>query len=166
MLLYFLCLKVMIINLLKSLIHNTGVLVVGIAVAFIGVELDSLMGINNFRSVFMTTAGLILLTIGFLLRVWAAFHFYKHQMKVISLSPQSTLITSGPYSFSRNPLYLGGNVFIFFGASLLFGSPSALFLTILNFFAVDIMIRREEKQLERSFGKEWVQYKKRVRRWL
>ena len=87
-------------------------------------------------------------------------------MKVISLAPQKTLITSGPFGFSRNPLYLGGNVFIFFGATLLFGSPTGLFLTVINILLVDFMIRREERQLERSFGKEWILYKKRVRRWL
>ena len=69
-------------------------------------------------------------------------------MKVISLEPQKTLITSGPYRFSRNPLYLGGNVFIFFGAALLLGSPSALLITAIHLPFVDLFIRREEKQLE------------------
>ncbi len=73
-----------------------------------------------------------LLALGFLLRVWATVHFYGHKMRVISLEPQKTLITSGPYRFSRNPLYLGGNVFIFFGAALLFGSPTALFATAIH----------------------------------
>jgi protein-S-isoprenylcysteine O-methyltransferase Ste14 len=57
----------------------------------------------------------LLLALGFLLRVWATVYFYRHSMRVISLEPQTALITSGPYRFSRNPLYLGGNVFIFFG---------------------------------------------------
>jgi Phospholipid methyltransferase len=67
-----------------------------------------IMGHNTFRSA--------KIAIGFLLRVWATFHFYEQHMKVISLVPQKKLITSGPYRFSRNPLYLGGNVFIFFAA--------------------------------------------------
>jgi protein-S-isoprenylcysteine O-methyltransferase Ste14 len=87
-------------------------------------------------------------------------------MKVISLSPQQTLITTGPYRFSRNPLFLGGNVFIFFGASMMLGSPSALLITALHIPVVDLLIRREEKQLEQTFGEEWRRYKERVRRWL
>ena len=50
--------------------------------------------------------------------VWATVHFYAHKMRVISLEPQEMLITSwAEHRFSRNPLYLGGNVLIFFGAA-------------------------------------------------
>ncbi|MBI2031556.1 MAG: isoprenylcysteine carboxylmethyltransferase family protein [Candidatus Levybacteria bacterium] len=153
-------------NLLKSLLHNIGVIIVGLIIVFLGTKLDFLFGISNFRSPLATSAGLLSLTVGFLLRVWATFHFYQHKMKVISLAPQNKLITSGPYRFSRNPLYLGGNVFIFFGATLLFGSPSGIFITAITFFLTDFMIRKEEKQLERKFGKKWLSYKKQVRRWL
>ena len=111
-------------------------------------------------------AGSLLLIAGFLLRIWATFHFYQNRMKVISLSPQQTLITSGPYGYSRNPLYLGGNVFVFLGAALLFGSPAAVFITIMHLPFVDLFVRREERQLERDFGEQWLQYRKRVRRWL
>jgi protein-S-isoprenylcysteine O-methyltransferase Ste14 len=82
---------------------------------------------------------------------------------VISLEPQETLITSGQYRFSRNPLYLGGNVFIFFGSALLFGSPTALFVTAIHIPLMDLVIRREERQLERVFGGAWLDYKKRMR---
>lgn len=87
-------------------------------------------------------------------------------MRVIMLVPQNALVTAGPYRISRNPLYLGGNVFIFLGAVLVLGSPSGIVLTALNVLLVDFMIRREEKQLEREFGEEWVRYRNQVRRWL
>ena len=153
-------------NLFRSLLHNIGVVIVGLGVAFLGAGLDFLFGIDGFQSLATTAAAWLLLTAGFLLRVWAAFHFYQRQMKVISLSPQKTLITSGPYRFSRNPLYLGGNVFIFFGAALLVGTPSGLVITVVHLPLVEIMIRREERQLEQNFGEEWRRYRKRVRRWL
>jgi len=87
-------------------------------------------------------------------------------MKVISLQPQQQLITSGPFRFTRNPLYLGGNVLIFAGASLLLGSPMGLLLTITHLPLMDRFIQREEKQLERAFGQEWIDYRERVRRWI
>ena len=139
---------------------------VGFAFALVGTKIDSWLGLHAFQSVFAAVAGCLCLAAGFLLRVWAAFHFYQHQMKVISLKPQGTLVTSGPYRFTRNPLYLGGNVFIFFGAALLLGSPGALLITVAHLPLVELMIRREEQQLEQTFGKEWIDYKKRVRRWL
>ena len=152
--------------LVKSILHNIGVVIVGLAVAFIGTRLDLLLGLHDFRSVLATIVGSLLLIIGFLLRVWATFYFYQNRMKVISLSPQRTLITSGPYSFSRNPLYLGGNVFVFLGAALLFGSLAAVLITLIHFPFIDLFVRREEKQLERNFGDDWLQYRRRVRRWL
>src|SRR5215510_1199174 len=138
----------MFMNLLKSLLHNIGVVAVGFGVALLGRGLDYLLGITDFRSLVASIAGVSLLALGFFLRTWATWHFYQQQMKVISLSPQQTLITSGPYQFSRNPLYLGGNVFIFFGAALVLGSPSALVITAGHLPLMDRFIRREEKQLE------------------
>jgi len=152
--------------LLKGVLHNIGVVLVGLALAYLGTMVDSILGVPGFASPFVTAAAVLLLALGFLLRVWAAVYFYGHKMRVISLRPQSTLITSGPYRFSRNPLYLGGNVFIFFGAALLLGSPTALFATAVHLPLIDRFIRREEEQLEGRFGEDWQSYKKRVRRWL
>jgi protein-S-isoprenylcysteine O-methyltransferase Ste14 len=153
-------------NLFKSLFHNIGVVLVGLGVAYVGTRLDSLLRVPDFRSHGATVAGCLLLSLGFFLRVWATHAFYEHKMRVISLSPQAVLITCGPYRFTRNPLYLGGNVFIFFGAASLLGSPSAIVLTALHLPFVDLMIRREESQLEVTFGDQWLRYKQHVRRWL
>ena len=156
----------MALNLLKSILHNIGVVIVGLGFAYLGTRVDLLLGIRRFYNFLTTTAGWLLMSIGSLLRVWATFHFYQHRIKVISLVPQRALITSGPYRFSRNPLYLGGNVFVFFGAALLLGLPAALVLTILHLPLVNRVIRREEKQLAQDFGSEWRAYRNRVRRWL
>jgi protein-S-isoprenylcysteine O-methyltransferase Ste14 len=154
------------ISLLKSLLHNLGVVLVGFGFAFLGRRIDSFLGLSDFHSVFTAIAAWLCLVIGFLIRVWAAFHFYEQRMKVISLVPQKKLITTGPFRFSRNPLYLGGNLFIFLGAVLFFGSPTGIVLTAINLFLVDLMIRREEKQLAHDFGEAWVSYRNRVGRWL
>jgi protein-S-isoprenylcysteine O-methyltransferase Ste14 len=153
-------------NLIKSILHNIGVLVVSFAFALIGVVLDYLFGIGRFNSTVAIAAGSVLLAAGFLLRVWATYHFYQHNMKVIVLSAQQSLITDGPYRFSRHPLYLGGNVFMFLGATLVLGTPSGVVLTIAHLPIVDWMMRREEKQLAQKFGEEWTRYTHKVRRWL
>jgi protein-S-isoprenylcysteine O-methyltransferase Ste14 len=151
---------------LKSILHNLVVVAVGLAVALVGVGLDHLLVISEFRSLTATVIGGSFISIGFLIRVWATYFFYEKRMKVIATRPQETLLTSGPYRYSRNPLYLGGNVFIFLGAGLLLGSPAALAITAIHLPFIDLFIRREERQLEQRFGDEWARYRRSVRRWI
>jgi protein-S-isoprenylcysteine O-methyltransferase Ste14 len=153
-------------NLFKSLLHNIGVAIMGFVIAFVGTRADALLGIPGFASVPATVIGGLLLILGFLLRVWATFCFYEQRMSVISLAPQAVLLTSGPYRFSRNPLYLGGNVFIFFGAALALDSTVAFLFTALHLLLIDRFIRREEWQLAAQFGEAWARYRNQVRRWI
>jgi protein-S-isoprenylcysteine O-methyltransferase Ste14 len=152
--------------LLKGIPHNLAVVAVGLAVALVGTTLDRVFTIGGFRSTDTIVMGSLFICIGFLIRVWATYFFYNNDMKVIVTVPQGTHLTSGPYRYSRNPLYLGGNVFIFFGAGLLLGSPAALAITATHLPFVDLFIRREEKQLKQRFGDEWVHYSRSVRRWI
>jgi len=156
----------MAINLLKSVLHNVGVIIASLALAYLGSLVDSWLRIPKFSHPLVVAFGVFLISLGFLLRVWATVHFYARQMHVISLEPQTSLVTTGPYRYSRNPLYLGGNVFCFFGAALLLGSPTATVMTAVHLPFVNLMIRREEKQLEQKFGEEFRTYEKKVCRWL
>jgi protein-S-isoprenylcysteine O-methyltransferase Ste14 len=112
------CPNTKLVSLLKSLLHNIGVVMVGFLVAVLGARSDPLLGWPAFKSFPVAATGCALIIVGFLLWVWATFLFYERRMKVISLAPQKRLITTGPYRFSRNPLYLGGNGLIFGGAAL------------------------------------------------
>ncbi|HZZ61323.1 MAG TPA: isoprenylcysteine carboxylmethyltransferase family protein [Roseiarcus sp.] len=150
----------------RSILHNLAVTAVAFLVALVGAGLDRLFKIGEFRSPPAAAVGALLMCIGFLIRFWATYYFYTNGMKVISTVPQGTLLTSGPYNYSRNPLYLGGNIFMFFGAGLILGSPAALAVTALHLPFVDLFIRSEEKQLEQRFGEDWVRYRRSVRRWI
>lgn len=156
----------MLASLLRSILHNVVVVLVGFGLAYVGTLVDPHLGLSPISSPLAVAAGAPLVILGFLLRVWATTLFYEHRMRVISLSPQGSFITSGPYRFTRNPLYLGGNVFIFFGAALVLGSPTALIATALHIPLVDFVIRREERQMEQAFGEVFRSYTKRVRRWI
>jgi protein-S-isoprenylcysteine O-methyltransferase Ste14 len=153
-------------NLLKNIFYNVGVVMLGLGLALLGTKLDGVLWIREFNSGFAASSGLVLLLAGFLLRVWTTSYFHARRMRVTSLRPQQALITSGPYRFTRNPHYLGGNVLIFFGAALMFGSPIAILIVAIHLFLLDLFIRREEKQLVQDFGEEWSRYRRRVRRWL
>ncbi len=80
--------------------------------------------------------------------------------------PTTSLVTSGPYRLTRNPMYVGyalGHA----GLALRRRSTSAL-LTLAPVLAlVDrLLIEREERYLERTFGEHYRAYACRVRRWL
>ena len=76
------------------------------------------------------------------------------------------LVTEGPFSFSRNPIYLA-NTMLMFGAGLM--SQIVWFFPlglIAAFLTQKLAIEREEKHLEIRFGKRYRDYAKRVRRWI
>jgi protein-S-isoprenylcysteine O-methyltransferase Ste14 len=80
--------------------------------------------------------------------------------------PVTALVVTGPYRFSRNPMYLGFTLF-YLGISLWVNSlwPLLLLPVVLVVMRLGV-IAREETYLERRFGDEYRSYRARVRRWL
>jgi len=78
----------------------------------------------------------------------------------------STLVVEGPYKFSRNPIYLAVTILLI-GLAILVGSLSIFIVAIVLFIIFQKwFVGWEEKKLEEVFGEEYLEYKKRVRRWL
>jgi protein-S-isoprenylcysteine O-methyltransferase Ste14 len=76
------------------------------------------------------------------------------------------LVTSGPFSFSRNPIYLG-NVLLLFGAGLVFGNLWFWLLALLDGGLTQrFAIVREEAHLAARFPAAWRAYARKVRRWV
>ncbi len=98
--------------------------------------------------------GMFLVAIGSLGRMWCSVYIagYKDQ----------TLITQGPYSICRNPLYF----FSTFGAlgigfcSETFTFPLALLIGMILYYP--LVVRKEENRLRETFGREFDEYAKRV----
>ena len=78
----------------------------------------------------------------------------------------TSLVTKGPYRFSRNPIYLGNTIALAgFGLAVRWGW--LLLLIPVTIAAVNwLAISREEAHLARRFGEEWRTYAKKVRRWV
>jgi protein-S-isoprenylcysteine O-methyltransferase Ste14 len=80
--------------------------------------------------------------------------------------PTLRLVASWPFTWSRNPMYLGGNL-VLLGLGLAFRLTWVgvlfPFLVIVCHYGV---VLREEQYLEAKFGDEYLAYKARVRRWL
>lgn len=80
--------------------------------------------------------------------------------------PTTTIVRTGPYGFSRNPIYLA---FTLFQAGLAAWANSlAVLLTLLPAVALMalVVIPREERYLEARFPAEYLPYRRAVRRWL
>ncbi len=84
----------------------------------------------------------------------------------IPFNPTTRIVAHGLYRFSRNPMYLGFALCTF-GLAILVDSAWMLLALPIGLVLVDrIVITREERYLERKFGDEYLNYKRRVRRWL
>lgn len=110
--------------------------------------------------------GLLLAAGGTGLSFYAAALF---QARGTTKNPQgeaTAFVVEMPYTFTRNPMYLGVTL-VLFGFAVFFGSIAMLLAPIAFVVIIDRMvIPREEQNLERLFGPQYSDYKTRVRRWL
>ena len=80
--------------------------------------------------------------------------------------PVSRLVQDGPFRYSRNPGYLS-LAMLYAGIAVLRNALWAiLLLPLLLLMTRRHLIEREERYLERTFGEEYLAYKRRVRRWV
>jgi protein-S-isoprenylcysteine O-methyltransferase Ste14 len=104
--------------------------------------------------------------VGFLLAVWAIAAIRKAGTQVETYKPTTTIVTDGPYRFTRNPIYLGmflGQI----GLAIAFDSLWILAMLVPFYLVIRYgVVAREEAYLERKFGDVYLRYKSGVRRWL
>jgi protein-S-isoprenylcysteine O-methyltransferase Ste14 len=98
---------------------------------------------------------------------YAAFKSLKNAKTTIMPNRASDhLVTTGPFSFTRNPIYLA-NTLLMIGIGLI---AQNLWFILLAFAAAfltqKLAIEREERHLADRFGKRYRDYAKRVRRWI
>ncbi len=116
---------------------------------------------KNIFASFIALAALLLMLI-------SAWFLYRAKTTINPTKPynSSSLLTKGPYHFSRNPIYLADLLFLIawgiflnnlFSLALIIG-----FILYMNRF----QIRVEERFLEEKFGDEYRTYKQKTRRWL
>jgi len=78
----------------------------------------------------------------------------------------AAVVTSGPYRFTRNPIYLGFLAALA-GLPLAAGTYWGAFLCLPMILLLSfLVVRHEEAYLEGKFGPIYLEYKRRVRRWL
>ena len=111
--------------------------------------------------------GLFLVIPGFILIAWANYTLTR-KISWTEREPfhtPSALVVEGPYKYSRNPVYLAV-ITLFTGIGMILGSWTFIMANAAVFIVFRFFIRWEEKKLEETFGEEYLEFKKRVRRWL
>lgn len=121
---------------------------------------------STFPFALARVAGLLLAGSGIGVMIWAITAFRAHQTTVVPHQTPQTIITTGPFARSRNPIYLG-DVMVLTGAVLWWGAWPALILIPLF---MTVLTRRfiapEEARMKESFGPEFVAFAEKTPRWL
>lgn len=110
--------------------------------------------------------GAVVFVLALALAIWAMDSMTRAGTNVPTNRPSTTIVESGPYRFTRNPIYVGmcGGLI---GLGIAFDNLW-LVLTLVPFVLVIRygVVAREEAYLERKFGEPYRGYRQRVRRWL
>lgn len=103
--------------------------------------------------------GLVIFLSGLCLRVWAQMHLHYR------LKEKRILTTTGPYSYVRNPIYIG-NTFILTGTTLiseLFWLVPVMVITCMSTYYMTVQY--EESHLKIKYGAPYIEYLQTVNRW-
>ena len=79
--------------------------------------------------------------------------------------PPDQIVATGPYRYTRNPMYLGHLIFML-GLAITFWSWFALILLVARAVWFHGRVLRDEKRLEVRFGGDYAAYRQRVKRWI
>lgn len=133
-------------------------------ISAVGIHL--VLPIRKFIDTPYNYTGILFIGAGIWLNIWADRLFKQKKTTVKPFEKSSFLIEEGPFTFSRNPMYLG-MVIILLGEAVLLGSIIPFIITVAFFILLSVVfIPDEENALEGDFGQGFIEYKKRVRRWL
>jgi protein-S-isoprenylcysteine O-methyltransferase Ste14 len=138
----------------------------GLSVLFIfaSLWLDELLpvhlSLSPLSNIFLS---LPLLVIGATLGLGTVYSFIKARGSPVSFNPPKKLITTGLYSWVRNPMLLGW-IIMLFGIGILLNSISLIFIFAPLFILLNVLYLKtiEEKEMEKKFGKEYLNYKESV----
>lgn len=90
----------------------------------------------------------------------------KTTMNPTKPAASSSLVITGPFRFTRNPMYLSLLLYLLAWAVYLSNFVAVLFLPVFVLYINQFQIKPEERVLFSLFGPEYAAYKERVRRWL
>ncbi|SYZ72145.1 conserved membrane hypothetical protein [Candidatus Zixiibacteriota bacterium] len=110
--------------------------------------------------------GVIIFFTGFVFGLPSLVRFRRAKTTVNPYRTTTSFVSTGPYRYSRNPIYVA-MILNYIGLAVLFNRLWAVILVPVVIWLLTLwVIIPEEKYLETKFGDEYCRYKSRVRRWL
>ncbi|MEM1112351.1 MAG: isoprenylcysteine carboxylmethyltransferase family protein [Pseudomonadota bacterium] len=138
-------------------------LVFGIIAIF---SLNEFMPGSRFTGLGSQAIGGAIMVAGLALLVYAGGLFKKAETDLVPFKNVTALVTTGVYSFSRNPMYLGMTL-VLLGTAITVGATMALLVPPVFVAIIEWrFIRPEERMLLELFPEEFSAYCQKVRRWL
>ena len=110
----------------------------------------------------------LFLSLGIMTLIVAFLSFKKQKTTVNPLQPEkaSSLVVSGVFKYSRNPMYLGLSL-ILLSAAIQFNFVGGILIVFMFIaFITKFQIIPEEIAMERLFGEEFIRYKEKTRKWI
>jgi protein-S-isoprenylcysteine O-methyltransferase Ste14 len=113
-----------------------------------------------------TGLSIVILAVGWGITLHASKIFAEEKTEIIPTSAKnSVLVVRGPYTWSRNPMYVG-LLLMKLGIALYMGTLPLYLAIVMQFLILNFLfVPFEEEKMERQFGEQYVQYKGNVRRW-
>ncbi|MFO1027449.1 MAG: isoprenylcysteine carboxylmethyltransferase family protein [Acetobacteraceae bacterium] len=109
--------------------------------------------------------GFLVLAAGLGFDIMAVLTMARQRANVLPHRAATALVTTGPFSLSRNPIYLG-NTLVLAGFGLAFAAPWFIAAAAAEAWLVTwLAIRREEAHMADRFGAAWEAYARRTKRW-
>ncbi|MBX3332059.1 MAG: isoprenylcysteine carboxylmethyltransferase family protein [Nitrospira sp.] len=115
-----------------------------------------------------STFAVIFFTVGSAIVLAGVLTFRRMKTTVNPLTPEATttMVTSGIYRFTRNPMYLGFFLVLVGWAIYLSNLPAFVFLPLFVWYMNRFQILPEERALGTKFSEAFTRYKRSVRRWI
>ena len=110
--------------------------------------------------------GAFLFVIGALFAAWSLIIFHEAKTTTTPGESSKKLVMSGPYKFSRNPMYVSLTMAYLGEAGILVQLWPVLFLPLMLIYLNKVVIPLEENILSSDFGEEYKVYCSKVKRWL
>ena len=111
---------------------------------------------------------ILILLVGTIILINPVFKFIKSKTTVnpVKFVNVNKLVTSGIYKYSRNPMYLG-MILIIISTSIFYLNYYSMLTPFIFYFWINrFQIKREEIFLKEKFGKEYLSYISKTRRWI